>query len=420
MSIKGKRLLAIYAAAALIALGTVAAVAERHLNDYRLTAGYSAARAFEEAVTAVDGLSLTLRKLDYVTDPALGKSLCATAQAQALAGETALSVLPFATEELEQLSGFLNRTGDYAGSLCALPEERLPDSDREHLAALSTAAADFAAQLRRLQGQLHDGSLAMDSREVRPQNIGTDGREKLSARLLGYEGTFDAPAAFAYEGLFSPAATPKSGTLTEPETRAIAARAAGVEERELREVFTVEGPEGRRCYSAAGMLIGVSARGLDYIARSRLVAEGELSRDQAQEKAEKFLKENGFEGLRLSEAGGSETLAVFSFAPVQDEALRVDDAVRISVALDDGSIYALDATDYDPEPVDVNWTAEEAEAAETLPAELTITETSRVILHSPGGNPMACYRLRCTDPAGETVTVYVDAASGRQCRIELA
>ena len=106
MHVKFRRLIAIYAAAALISLGTMAWAAETRLNTYRRAAGYSAARAFEEAVTAAEGLSRSLRALDYVTDPALGKSLCADAQAQALAAETALSVLPFATEQLESLSGF--------------------------------------------------------------------------------------------------------------------------------------------------------------------------------------------------------------------------------------------------------------------------------------------------------------------------
>ncbi|MBQ9687289.1 MAG: germination protein YpeB [Oscillospiraceae bacterium] len=419
MSIKFKRLLVIYTAAALVALGAVSYVAEAHLNDYRRAADYSAARAFEEAVTAVDALSLSLKKLDYVTDPALGKSLCAAARAQALAGETALSVLPFATQELEQLSGFLNRAGDYAGSLCALPEESLPDSDREHLAELSAAAADFAEQLRGMQSQLHDGSIAMDSREVLLQNVGTDARDKLSARLLGYEGDFDAPAEFDYEGQFSPAAAAGRGSLTEAESRAVAAKAAGVEERELREVFTVEGPEGRRCYSAAGMLIGVSSRGLEYTARSRLIGESLISEEKARDKAEQFLETNGYTDLQLCESGGSETLAVFSFAPVQDEALRLDDAVRISVAMDDGSIYSMDATRYDPEPVEVSWETEEDAAAQTLPEELTLDESRRVIIHSPGGHPMACYLLRCTGPEGESVTVYVDAATGRQCKIEL-
>jgi len=32
---------------------------------------------------------------------------------------------------------------------------------------------------------------------------------------------------------------------------------------------------------------------------------------------------------------------------------------------------------------------------------------------------VACYRLSCTNAENEPVTIYVDAASGRQSRIEL-
>ena len=57
MSAKARRLIIIYTAAALIALGTVAAVSHARLEDYRMTARYSSERAFEAAVSAADGLS---------------------------------------------------------------------------------------------------------------------------------------------------------------------------------------------------------------------------------------------------------------------------------------------------------------------------------------------------------------------------
>jgi len=419
MHVKFRRLIAIYAAAALISLGTMAWAAETRLNTYRRAAGYSAARAFEEAVTAAEGLSRSLRALDYVTDPALGKSLCADAQAQALAAETALSVLPFATEQLEGLSGFLNRAGDYAGSLCALPEDALSEDDRQHLADMSAAAAALSEQLRQLQGQLHDGSIAMDSRETPLRNIGEETRTRLSEGLLDYEGSFAAPAAFAYEGQFSPREERAPGTLTEAEGRALAARAAGVEQRELRQVFTAEGPEGRRCYSAAGLLIGVSGRGLEYAARSRLVGPPAISAEKARQNAEKFLADNGFGDLTLADADEGETLAAYSFVPVQDGALRLDDGVRVTIALDDGSLCAFDAANYDTESVDVSWNTDEQAARDTLPPSLTVEQARRVIIRSPGGRAVACWQLVCTGEADEAVTVYVDASDGRQCRVDL-
>ena len=114
MSIKTKRLLIIYTLTALIALSGYSCAAARELESLRLSTRYASARAFEEAVSAVEGMSGALRKLAYVTDESLGKSLCAQACADAQAAETALSILPFDNWELEKLESWLGRAGDYA------------------------------------------------------------------------------------------------------------------------------------------------------------------------------------------------------------------------------------------------------------------------------------------------------------------
>ena len=419
MSKKIRVLLIAYLLAALVGLGGLAWASQSRLAWYRAASDLSAARAFEEAVTAADGLSLSLRKLSYAEGGPLGRSLCAQAHADALACDTALSVLPFATQELEGLLGFLNRAGDYTASLCALSADALDAADRQHLAELGQAAGQLADALRELQGSVHAGEVTMDRRETPIRNVGQTQAETLSQKLLGTESGFAAPADFAYEGRFSPIDAKSPGTLTEGETRAIAAKAAGVEERELRDEYSAEGPEGRRCYSAGGLLVGVSARGLEYVAQSRLVEGGRLSREEAQKIAESFLTTNGFEDLTPERSGGSDAVASFLFVPTQDGAARIADGVTVSVALDDGSIYAFDATRYDPEPVELDWNTDEEAARAALPENVTAESARKVILHSPGGRPLACWEMACTGLEGETVHIYVDAADGRPCRIEL-
>ena len=419
MSIKLKRLMVVYTAAALIALSGYSYAAARQLQRVRLTAGYESARAFESAVSAAEDLSVTFRKLRYATDDALGKSLCARALADAQSAETALSILPFETQELEKLQGFLGRAGDYAESLCALTDRSLPAEHREHLLAFGEAAAEFAGQLRELQGKLHEGSIKMDTLEKQVRNVNDGDTQLLSALLLGYEGSFASPEEFVYEGRYSPAESPAAGSLREEEALAVAAKAAGVEPRELREEYDYEGPEGRRCYSAGGLLLGVSSRGLEFMGRSRLVSRAELDRDEAQKRAEDFLVRMGYADLQLFESGGSETIAVFRYAPTQDGVMRPDDALRISIALDDGSVYALDATKYSPWAVDVSWDTDEEEACATLPEGVEAAEARQLILKTLSGAYLPCWELRCTDESGESASVYVDARTGRQYKVEI-
>ena len=414
MSAKAKRLAVIYTAAALVALSVLAWTGWERLGFYRRESGFASSRAFEEAAAAAADLSLTLKKLAYVTDDALGRRLCAEAAADARAAQTAISVLPFATWELEQTQGYLNRCGDYAMSLVSEPPD---NAARECLRELSEAAAGLSGRLKELRAMLADGSAEMDSRETPLQNLGASETPKLSALLLDYERGFDAPEAFAYEGVFSPRESPAPGTLSESETLAIAAKAAGVEARELREERTAEGPEGRRCYSAGGLLIGVSARGLEFLAQSRLIGAAALTAEDASAVAERFLEANGFAGLRLDSAGDNGALAVLHYAPEQDGALRVDDGVTVSVALDDASVYAFDATRFDPERAAVSWEASIEDARAALPENAAALSERRVIRDSPGGRPRAQYEFICEGSEGERVRIYVDAATGRQSEI---
>ena len=418
MSLKFKRLLVVYTAAALVALSGYAFAASRQLDRLRLTAGYESARAFEEAVSAAEDLSASFKKLAYATDEALGKSLCAEGYAAALSAETALSILPFETQELEKLQGFLGRAGDYVGSLCALTDTRLPNEHREHLRAFGEAAANVADQLVTLQAKLHEGSVEMDTREKRLLNIGGGEEPKLSALLLGYEDGFEAPAEFAYEGRYSPAQAEAGGTLTQTQALEIAAKAAQVEPRELREEFDYEGPEGRRCYSAGGLLIGVSSRGLEFMGRSRLVSEAKLSLAEARVSAEAFLERMGYGDLAFYEQSTNGYVAAFRCAPTQDGVMRPDDALSISIALDDGSVYAFDATRYSARTVELDWETDEEEARATLPEGVEAVSARRLILKSPGGTYLPCWELSCEDENGGA-RVYVDARTGRQCRVEL-
>ena len=418
MPIKIKRLLAVYAAAAILALAGLCWAAEDRLGFYRREAGYGSARAFEEAAASAGELSLTLKKLAYVTDDSLGRSLCALAAADARAAETAVSILPFDTQELEQTQGFLNRCGDYAMSLIVDEDGALGTEAREHLTALSSSAAGLSGRLTELRGMLAEGSAEMDSREIPLQNLGASETPRLSALLLDYEGSFTPPEAFAYEGIYSPREQRAPGTLSEQQTRAVAAKAAGVEERELREERTAEGPDARRCYSAGGLLIGVSARGLDYLAQTRLIGSPTLEPEAAREIAEAFLEANGFEGLILDSAGDNGALAVLRYAPEQEGALRTDDGVTVSVALDDGSIFAFDGSRYDPEPAQVSWRTDREAALEKLPENAVPVSDRKVIRKSPGGTRRAAYEFICTGAEGETLRIFVDAETGRQTGVE--
>ena len=419
ISAKIKSLIIIYSLAALAALGGMAAVCQSRLEYYRLAADYSSASALDETVSAVSELSSSLKKLRYVTDDTLGRSICSKAYAEAMRAEAAMSVLPFSTQELEKLSGFLNLAGDYSASLIAQAEDELSGEQKAQVQQLSELAADFSSRMAQLQTEVNEGGLAMDSMEKRRFSRGGETqRESLSSRLLSYEEEFSSPEEFVYNGKYSPAKETEPGTLSEEEAKQLAAQAAGVELRELKDDYRYAGTDGRRCYSAGELKLCVSSRGLESMSQTRLLSAGGVDVEQARAAAEEFLQTMGYSGLALSEENITETVAAFRYAPEQDGAIRSDDYISILVALDDGSIYSFDATRYSEAEAELVWNVDETKAMSALPEDAAVESSRKLIIKAPGGDYMACWEFVCGFREDEAMCIYVDAESGKQCKIE--
>lgn len=419
MSGKAKFVFGTYIAAALVVLSVCCAIGYSRLTDYRRAAAYSSRASFETTVKAVDSMGSALKKSLYATDGGMCSSLCGQVYASASAAEAALLSLPFATQELENLAGFLNLAGDYAYSLApVVSEEGFTQEQQEQMESFSQQAGDFAALLRQLQMDLNNGLVLLDSREQRLQNVGEPDEGKISAALLEYETGFDG-SAFEYDGKYTLKDEPEAGELSEEEAKELAATVAGVESRELKEEYSYSGTDGRRCYSAGDMIICVSSRGLESIGQSRLVSSGRLSTEKARQRAEEFLSKLGLEEMALISYSDTGTVASFNFAQVQDDALRLDSGVKVSVALDDGSIYAYNGEDYSYETAELSWNTNEETAAQQLPESVSSEGVRRVTIQSEGGREIPCYEFSCLNAQGENLKIYVDAQTGKQCRIDI-
>lgn len=419
MSGKAKFIFGTYIAAALVVLSVCCAIGYSRLTDYRRAAAYSSRASFETTVKAVDSMGSALKKSLYATDGGMCSSLCGQVYASASAAEAALLSLPFATQELENLAGFLNLAGDYAYSLApVVSEEGFTQEQQEQMESFSQQAGDFAALLRQLQMDLNNGLVLLDSREQRLQNVGEPDEGKISAALLEYETGFDG-SAFEYDGKYTLKDEPEAGELSEEEAKELAATVAGVESRELKEEYSYSGTDGRRCYSAGDMIICVSSRGLESIGQSRLVSSGRLSTEKARQRAEEFLSKLGLEEMALISYSDTGTVASFNFAQVQDDALRLDSGVKVSVALDDGSIYAYNGEDYSYETAELSWNTNEETAAQQLPESVSSEGVRRVTIQSEGGREIPCYEFSCLNAQGENLKIYVDAQTGKQCRIDI-
>jgi len=255
--------------------------------------------------------------------------------------------------------------------------------------------------------------------EKRIENISAESdKAQLSDALLEYESGFTGVGELEYSGKYSSVERERALRAPETETRRIAADFAGMEKDEL--VLEYEYRDSTlRCYSAGDALIYTDAERVRSMSRSRLVSETNISRDEAERLASDFLAERGFENVELASSEDAGALCRLRFIGVSEDVLLPDSEIRLSVALDDGSIYSFDASDYKEYDGSGKWNISYAEAAEKTPEGLKLADIRKVIIENAAGTAMPCYELRCTAEGDRSVNIYLDALSGTQTDIRI-
>ena len=390
--------------------------------------------AMGELASSLGSMDEAMRASCYATNAPLFSQLCAKAAANASGAVSALSSMPYSTQELEKLSGYLNSAGDWALYLSREGAEgRLPDEEtRKQLGQISDAVSDIAQSVMQLGTQYSDGALVLDSYAA----CADDGETNtVGCELRRIDSELDEFPELEYDGKYSASALSVSAkslegaeNVTESKAKAIAADFLGVPQSELESIgraacdlpcwsFSYEGETGDF------RMISVSEQGGQVLSvtGSRRVRAAELGMDEAREIAQDFLERAGVdvtEPVSETEDGG---LAAFVFAGSADGVMYPADAVSVSIALDSGEVCAYDATEYilnhtERDLGEPAITAEQAAAA--LPGSLTALSSKLTAAVTEGGSERLCYVFACQAEDETPVTVYIDAKTGVQTKIE--
>ena len=390
--------------------------------------------AMGELASSLGSMDEALMASRYATNAPLFSQLCAKAAANAAGAVSALSAMPYSTQELEKLSGYLNSAGDWALYLSREGAEgRLPDEEtRQQLEEISDAVAGIAQSVMQLGTQYSDGALVLDSYAA----CADDGETgTIGCELRRIDSELDAFPELEYDGKYSASALSVSARslegaekVTESKAKAIAADFLGVPQSELESIgraacdlpcwsFSYPGEKGDF------RMISVSEQGGQVLSvtGSRRVRAAELDMDEAREIAQDFLGKAGVdvtEPVSETEDGG---LAAFVFAGSADGVMYPADAVSVSIALDSGEVCAYDATEYilnhtERDLGEPAITAEQAAAA--LPGSLTALSSKLTAAVTEGGSERLCYVFACETEDETPVTVYIDAKTGAQTKIE--
>lgn len=279
----------------------------------------------------------------------------------------------------------------------------------EKLAAYSaSAAADIAA----LRADIADGLAAA---------------EDTRAALRALERELPAVPEPVCEGRYSPGQTDAAllegkSRCSEREACLIAASFLGENARNAASQGLSEAEEPCWSVTVGDYSVAVTERGgqvLHCVCR-RSAEKPRLTAEEGFAAAADFLKKRGYADMEPTAWRSTGDTLTVSCCPRQGDILCYADEVALTVALDNGSLLAFDASGYvenhrprQPETV----LSSVDDARSLLSGSLTVEEEYLSYLPMDGGGEKLCFTFRCADAEGRRWLVFSSAATGAQERI---
>ncbi len=423
--------------ALILALTGLTVQKQRQVRQLEYVMDLNYRHSFAELAAYLGEVDTALKKSCYVTAPSLTASLCAEVYAKAMAAQTALSRLPCSDVTLEQTADFISRAGDYSAMLArqAPVQGGCTVQQRADLFALSAAASDLTGRLAAVQADLESGSLSPETLEqVRGQLEAPEG-EGTAGNFQQVEAEFPEVPSLIYDGPFSQhleRQTPRNleglPELTAEEARLAAAACWSLPGRALTLTGESAGKLPTWNFSAGtgdrSYYLTVSKQGGQPVLLycTRPMGEPSLTPEEGAQRAAAYLRDMGWPEMAESYHTVWGGVVTVNFAAVQDGVVCYPDLVKVSVALDDGSLAGFEAAGYQ-----MNHTSRELpeavvtadETMSRVSPELTALSTRLAVIPSSGRYELLCWELTCRTPDGTHVLLYVNAVTGTEEKLLL-
>lgn len=372
---------------------------------------YTYDRALGDLNDCVASMQVTLEKSLYANTPTQQNGLAARVMREASMAKGALAVLPVSDGSLFEASRFITQAGDFAMSLSARISAggTITQEEYESLRQLGDYASRLQESLRTADPDFSSGN--------------SDNFKETTDQFTDYP-------TLIYDGPFSDHIVQKQPVFLEgkeeiPQGNAQmnAADFLGIGQDQLRHDGDTGGNLATYNFSGETQRITVSRLG-GYVVSlidSREIGESVLSEEEAKQAAAEFLEGRGIENMRESYYALSDGVCTINYAYEQDGVLCYPDLIKVSVALDDGSIVEYDASGFlmnhqdNRELNTQKLTADQAR--ESVSPALTPDEGRPALIPTAGLNEVLTYEFLCEGENGEQVLVYINADTGYEEQI---
>lgn len=400
------------------------AVAERELKR-------SNERALTQLGTYLDDISLNLQKCMYSQSEDMLSQVSTKLWRSSASAKESLSEITDGNTEISKIYKFLSQVGEYTLSL----NEQLAgvkEQTKEHtenLNALLKYSKELSEEVNSLISQEENGLLDFD--EIK-STLQDDARASiyLGDELNDANQALEDYPTLIYDGPFSDHINNKKSSLIENLERVTqdtalkkAAEFIGVKESQLEFLSKTENNLSTYNFYNGDYTVSVTQKGgiVCYMLTSSFASEIKLSTEKAIEKATKFLNDKGYSKIKESYYSTNDGICTINFAYYENGITYYTDLIKVSVALDDGTITAFEATGYITNhtqrdiPQDTKYTI--ADAQKLLKKELKVISRKKAFIPTEWETEIFVYEYHCEAPDGNEVLIYVDPETGQEKNI---
>jgi spore germination protein len=396
-------------------------------------------RAFHDLTYQVDllhdkiGTTLAMNSRTSLS-PALAEVWRIAAEAHSSVGQLPLSLLPFnKTEE------FLAKIGEfsYRTAIRDLEKEPLTKEEYGALKKLYKNAADIQNELRNVQYLVlknnlrwMDVELALASNQKPMDNTIIDGFKTVEKNVESFSETDFGPTFTNLENEDREFTRAKGKPISKEEAKEVAKTFLGLKGTE--KISIVESGKGaiNRFYSLTiydpkmktETYMDMTKNGgyPIWVIDNRPIRTQKMSLNEATIKGLEFLKRHKFTNLELYESAQYDNVGILTFVTNKNGIRIYPEAIKMKVALDDGTIVGFSARDYlssniidaVPKP---NLTVSEARAK--INPNLKVMEERQAIIVNDLNDEVLCYEFLGT--LGEdTYRIFINAQNGMEEKVE--
>jgi spore germination protein len=395
--------------------------------------------AFSELVNGMGEIDSALQKSLYATSPAMVSAICTELFGKATSTQMIMGELPVSNYELEQTAGFIAKVGDYAYMLSknAAAGGTYSEEQYANLKVMSDTATVLSDNLKQLMADINSGALTVTELS-QIQNSAAQSEDSAQPEALGesfkvIESEFPEVPSLIYDGPFSehiskmkPVYLEGKSEISDAVAQNIAAEFMGMDQG----TFTVYGERSGNipAYMLSAKMNGgeiyleVSKAGgvVINMRDSRSVSAMAMQPEDGVGIAKRFLEEHGFTDMQESYWMVDNNTVTVNFAYTQDDVICYTDLVKVSVALDNGSVTGFESLGYVMSHTDRTLpevTVSVDEAQDRVSGELTVLSHDLAVIPTGGMYEVLCHEFKCENANGQHYIIYVNAQTGVEEKI---